>query len=247
MRAAAFLSGDKNFIESCKGDVHSNNAKILFPKASAAGWLEGGPKCDLCKKDVRHTKGCSNPKGNPWLGKPFRDIAKNAGFGILYSAKTDTIFSFLRAKGFAVTMAQVQAMFDQIRQTYRGYYNYCADNLFQCNMKGFLRTELLGRIRWIGFSPAEGDPFNFTVQSFIADLMNLRLIELVRRTRGLGVRIVAQMHDALAVEVRKGKRARLCAEAIRQIWAEPIKILRNGLEMVMPIDFKVAERISDFG
>ena len=118
MRAAAFLSGDENFIATCRQDVHSGNAKILFPAAAAKGWLEGGPDCELCKKEIEHTTGCTCPKGNPDMGKPFRDIAKNAGFGILYSAEIDTIYQFLFAKGFTVSVNQVRAMFDLVHRTY---------------------------------------------------------------------------------------------------------------------------------
>jgi DNA polymerase I-like protein with 3'-5' exonuclease and polymerase domains/uracil-DNA glycosylase len=58
MRGAAYLSGDKNFIATCEsGDVHSGNAKILFPQAA-----------EVLTND---------PKGE---GKRFRDIAKNGGF-----------------------------------------------------------------------------------------------------------------------------------------------------------------------
>src|SRR5262249_2495155 len=58
MRGAAYLSGDKNFIATCEGgDVHSGNAKILFPSAREA--------IDALKDN----------KDGP--GKEYRDIAKN--------------------------------------------------------------------------------------------------------------------------------------------------------------------------
>jgi hypothetical protein len=246
MKGAAFLSGDPNFIASCKGDVHAGNAKILFPQAAADGWLDGGPDCPRCKAEEVHTEGCSCPKKNPHMGKVFRDIAKNAGFGILYSAKVETIHAFLHAKGFAVTLDQVAAMFDKIRSTYKVYYNYCEDNLLHCKMHGFLRTALMGRIRWIGYNPKIGDPYNYMIQSFIADLMNLRLIEL-RRRLPRRVKVVAQGHDALVTEARCGRDARLTWSLTEELWAEPIKIPTNGLEFVMTIDHKKAERMSDFG
>jgi DNA polymerase I-like protein with 3'-5' exonuclease and polymerase domains len=228
MRAAAYLSGDPAFIKTCEsGDVHSGNASILFPAQAA-----------IIKAD---------PKGE---GKKYRDITKNAGFGILYSAEVQTIFMFLRAKGFPVTLREVQIMFDFIRSAYRVYYRFCASNLMQCQQYGFMRTALLGRIRWIGWYPSPGDVYNFPVQSFIADLMNLRLIELVRRLRAYRstrkVRIAAQVHDAIISEARIGLASRDTQKIVTDLWAEPIKIPTNGLSFVMPIDLKTGGRWSHF-
>jgi DNA polymerase I-like protein with 3'-5' exonuclease and polymerase domains len=289
MRAAAYMSGDENFIRVCEsGDVHSGNACILFPD-----------QAEEIRKD---------PKG---LGKRFRDVAKNAGFGILYSAEVDKIFSFLHEKGFAVSMGEVQRAFDNIHDTYADYYRYCETNLLECRANGYMRTALLGRIRWIGWHPKPGDVFNFPIQSFIADLMNLRLIELEKeftriwgeplswaerkagsrtsgksremapgrksrdgsngRSRNVSVRmekagtpaedeksrnglekrarrprVVAQVHDALIIEARKGKTSEIAQRVIRRIWAKPIRIPHNGKSFCMPIDLKVGGRWSHF-
>ena len=222
MRAAAYLSGDPNFIKTCEsGDIHAGNGCILFPEA--AEWLR------------------TDPKGK---GKPFRDITKNAGFGILYSAAIETIFMFLRSRGFPVTMASVEAMFDQIRAAYRVYYRFCEDNLQLCRRQGFMRTALMRRIRWIGWYPKPGDVYNFPVQSFIADLMNIRLIEL-RRRLPRRTKIVAQLHDAAVTESRCGRDSRLTGELIKELWAEPVR-LPNGQTFVMPIDQKKGTRLSHF-
>ena len=218
MRAAAYMSGDPNFIKTCEsGDVHSGNAAILFPAQAEI---------------------INDPKGE---GKKYRDITKNAGFGILYSAEVETIFIFLRAKGFPVTLGEVQKMFDFIKYAYRIYYRYCDTNLALCREHGFMRTALLGRIRWIGWYPKVGDVFNFPIQSFIADLMNLRLIELVRRLPK-SARIVAQIHDALIVEVKKGRASRDAQNIIQDLWDEPIVIPHNKLSFKMPIDMKTGGR-----
>lgn len=255
-RAAAYCSGDDNFIATCEsGDVHAGNASILFPREAELGWLRGGPKCPICAEEEKaiqrgeKIKGhgvdaCSCPKGNINLGKPMRDIAKNAGFGILYSAEIDTIFEFLRGKGFDVERGEVVAMFDEIHRRYSTYYQFCENNLLDCQANGFMRTQLLQRIRWIGWYPKPGDVYNFPIQSLIADLMNLRIIEL-RRRLPKRVKIVAQIHDALVLEARRGKDSRLTGELVKELWAEPIE-LPNGRRFVMPIDLKQGERLSQF-
>lgn len=223
MRAAAFLSGDPVFIETCAMDVHAGNAAILFPRAAEK--LRADPK----DKEV----------------KKFRDIAKNAGFGILYSAKIDTIFQFLRGKGFDVTFADVQAMFDLVHRKYRVYYTYCERNLAEVCRLGYMRTALMQRISWIGWHPDPGEVYNRVVQSFIADLMNLRLIEIYPRMPR-GCHVLGQYHDALIFEAPCGEPANTLHRLVKDQWAEPVKIPHNGLELTMPIDLKRGDRWSQF-
>lgn len=223
MRAAAYLSGDDNFIKSCEsGDVHTANAKILFPSA-----------LEILNRD---------PKGE---GKQLRDITKNAGFGILYKAAAQTIFAFLRAQGFPVELEQVEAMFAFIYQHYARYYEYCEERFQECCQNGFLRTALMKRIRWLGFFPEPTIVYNFSVQSFIADLMNLRLIELRKRLPKSACPVF-QGHDSVATQVRSGPDADLTERLIKELWAEPIFVPTSGRTFVMPIDLHSGNRLSDF-
>ena len=223
MNAAAYLSGDPNFIRSCKtGDIHTANAKILFPD-----------KLEVLNRD---------PKGE---GSEWRNITKNAGFGILYDAKEETIFAFLRDKGMPVTLDSVRAMFSFIREEYAGYYRYCAQQVERCRRDGYLRTALLGRIRYLGFACEQTTIYNFKVQSCIADLMNLRLIELVPRLPK-GARPIFQGHDSLLIEAPLGEGMRTARKLVEEQWAEEIFIPESGQRFVMGIDLKEGERMSDF-
>jgi uracil-DNA glycosylase family 4 len=223
MRAAAFLSGDENFIASCEsGDVHTANAKILFPK-----------KREILDRD---------PKGE---GKEMRDVTKNAGFGILYKAAAQTIFAFLCAKGFQVELDQVEAMFSMIYETYSRYYVFCEEQLQECRRNGYLRTALMKRIRWLGFFPEPTVVYNLAVQSFIADIMNLRLIELRPQLPASAVPVF-QGHDSVAIEAAVGADADLTEGLIKELWAKPIFVPTSGKSFVMPIDLKRGDRLSDF-
>jgi DNA polymerase I-like protein with 3'-5' exonuclease and polymerase domains len=175
----------------------------------------------------------------------MRDIAKNAGFGILYSAKIDTIFTFLRGKGFDVTLNAVQAMFDEVHDRYSTYYEYCEENLQFCKDNGWQRTAILGRRRQIGYFPTPGDVYNFKVQSLIADLMNLRLIELKKRLPR-GCFVVAQIHDALIIHCLNRYVERV-KRIVKEIWAQEVTIPESGCTFVMPAEIKEGERWSSFG
>jgi uracil-DNA glycosylase family 4 len=241
MRAAAYLAGDDAFIATCEtGDVHTGNAKILFPKGIEA--LTRDPKGKNCPQ---HKEG-GDKRLECDCGKLMRDIAKNSGFGVLYSAEVATIFTFLRNKGFDVTSNSVQAMFDLVKDTYSRYYDYCEENLAFCKKNGWQRTAILKRKRQIGYFPKPGDVYNFKVQSLIADLMNLRLLELKPRLPKKA-HVVTQVHDALMIHVPKGRQSELVKREVKEIWAQPVHIEESGRTMVMPIDLKEGERWSSFG
>jgi DNA polymerase I-like protein with 3'-5' exonuclease and polymerase domains len=222
MRFAAHISGDEAFMEACAKDVHAGNAAVLFPDA----------------REVLMT----DPKG---AGKKFRDIAKNAGFGILYKAEVPKIFTFLRGKGFLVSLDDVEAMFAKVHQTYWRYYQFCEENVDFCRRHGYLRSPFLGRIHWLGWYPKPTDIANYPVQSSVADVMNERLLISDKRLPK-EAKLLVYAYDSGTYLVPE-KLVPEVERTIRDIWAEPIRVPANGIEFVQPIDFKTGARWSDFG
>jgi DNA polymerase-1 len=221
MRFAAHLSGDENFINTCKGDVHTGNAKIVFPD-----------EVKLLDEDI---------KGR---GKPFRDIAKNCGFAVTYLAEAETVFQFLLSKGFPVKLPYVIAMLDRMRAGYTDYFKYVQSNIDWCSRHGYLRSAIIGRIRWLGWHSPPTEIANYMIQSGIADVMNIRTIDLTKRMPA-GVALVAQIHDACIFEVPHPLVKEMKA-MIAGVWAEPVKLASNGREFILPIDLKEGGRWSDF-
>ncbi len=232
MRSAAFASGDKTFMKTCEGDIHSGNAKILFPD-----------EAELIANE---------PKGR---GKPFRDVAKNAGFGVTYLAETDTVFQFLRSKGFDVHYNDVAVMMDRMHDAYADYFRYVHRNVIEVSRSGHMRSILAGRIRWLGWHSPPTEVANFPIQSMIADLMNQRL-PLIRRRLPSGSRLVAQIHDAAIIETPK-RSVDTVQELITNVWKVPVVIPAGGQyggslkaeegarSFVMPIELKTKDRWSE--
>lgn len=223
MRLAAYISADPAFMASCGADVHVGNAKAVFPEVAAKGWLDG----DAIK--------------DPTRGKPFRDIAKNLGFAIAYGAEADKVFTTLRAKGFGVTYRAVEVILAKLRAAYKVYYRYVDDNLAAVRRDGFMRSPVLGRIRWLGWYPKPTDVSNYPVQSALADIVNMRMIEAAE-VMPKGVTLSAQIHDACIYDVPR----RLAGEVqriIADMWAKPVSL--KGGDLVLPIDLKVGERWSE--
>jgi uracil-DNA glycosylase family 4 len=225
-RFAANLSGDKAFIKACAGDVHAGNAKVIFPEEAAKGWLDG--------KEAKEGR-----------GKPFRDVAKNSGFAIYYLAGWETVYERLTADGFEVSPSDCRAILDAIHSTYTGYYDFVARNVEFVKRNGYLRTFQLGRIRWFGPVPNPSEVANHPIQGGIADYMNDRLLQLdqkLHRSR-LDATIIAQVHDAGLIEVRKDQPEDVKA-LVHEVYDPPVEI--EGCDpFYIPIDLKCSDRWSD--
>jgi DNA polymerase I-like protein with 3'-5' exonuclease and polymerase domains/uracil-DNA glycosylase len=220
MRFAAHISGDKRMIEACRRDVHAGNAMVLWPEHA-----------ELIAAD---------PKGR---GKPFRDIAKNVGFAIAYLAKADTVYGYLRSKGFPVRLRDVKKMLARLHVAYKSYYDYVAKNVAEVERVGYMRSVWSRRIRWMGWHPNPPMVANYPIQSGVADRMNECILALDKAMPWAG--LVMYAYDALVFEVDAGKRVDECQKRIIDYWAKPIRV-PGGVEFVQPIDTHVGERLSDF-
>jgi uracil-DNA glycosylase family 4 len=248
-RFAAHLSGDENFIASCRGDVHANNALVVFsasPKAVEA--LERDPKGKSC---ARH----ADTTGKNWrapcnCGKDYRDIAKNVGFAIAYLAEAPAVFAYLQAHGFDVDLTLVEGMLGNLKRTYATYYAYVGENVAYVQTHGYLRTALTGRLRRFGYSPKPTEVANFPIQSGIADVMNIRLPTIRDRVRTLGGRLVGQYHDAAVFDVPKPAAPEV-RSIIESTWKEPVRletsiVCRSPREFVLPAEIKEGHALSEF-
>lgn len=228
MRLAAYLSADPNFMSICGGDVHAGNAAMAFPEIAAKGWLT--------EKEA---------KADPKRGKPYRDIAKNLGFAILYRAESDKVFTTLRAKGFNISFQAVEVILAKLHHAYRRYYQFCDRNLAEVQKTGVMRSPFLGRLRILGNFPKPTDCANFPIQSALADIMNARMIGLIVEKRlPEKARVVANIHDALIIDTPK-ELADGVKDVIRKQWAEPISTA--GGDLVLPIDLKTGASWAELG
>ena len=255
-RVAAYLSGDPARIQICAGDVHANNAKIMFPEVAARGWLDGDAMKD------------------PQRGKPCRDLAKNMGLAIDYFAEAERVYLYLLQNRFAPngkalygapSLNSVAAIISKIRFAYRVYVKFVEANLAKVKRTGFMRSPVLGRIRWLGWYPPITDVANYPIQSCLADIMNLRSMALQGGARFLawlkkypqfaarvglppklpklppGCWLVAQVHDSCIYDCPKPY-VNTVRGMLSDIWGRPITM--PGGELILPIDLKDAPRMS---
>jgi hypothetical protein len=256
-RCAAFLSGDPERIKTTFGDVHAENAKIMFPAVAAKGWLDGDAKKD------------------PARGKPVRDLAKTMGLAIDYFAEPETAFAYMSQNRFGPDgkalfgmpkLNELAVIISKVRFRYKVYVAYVMKNLAAVKKCGHLRSPVLGRIRWLGWNPIITFIANAPVQMTIGDVMNIRSLFLhgspqffswLKRYPEMAEKVslpkkrlklpknvvaVAQVHDSFFFDTPKREVGAMKA-ILAELWSGKIHL--DGGDLVLPIDFKVGERMSE--
>jgi uracil-DNA glycosylase family 4 len=184
LRSLAALSGDPVMIDlyNAGRDIHTELARFLFP-----GW------------DEREAA----PKGSPEKiqAKEERTKCKNVNFGIVYGI---TEFGL---------QDQIGGTLDECRAMIEGWGNrfpVAWEFIEKCRMaprKGQTITTHFGRKKRVGIVTPENIGFlenesaNFPHQSIASDITLHAAMRTKDQLRGMGVRIVNLIHDAVLMEV----------------------------------------------
>jgi uracil-DNA glycosylase family 4 len=225
MRMASYLSGDENFIRVCsEKDVHTQNALLIFPDAR-----------DLI---INEKDGA---------GKDFRDIAKQVGFAVNYGAGAETLLARLNSVKLRnpVSLKIVNQLLATLHKEFKHHFRYIDRNFQEVEKTGFMRSPLVGRIRWFGWTPGVPEIANTPVQQGVADLMNLRLLEIRKRLPPRAT-LIFQGHDSALFECRIGEATSKTKALVKEVMGRPVE-LKNGRSFIMPIDFKEGTRMSEWG
>jgi uracil-DNA glycosylase family 4 len=221
-RVAAYLTGDPNMMAACEAsDIHAVNAVSIFGKRFAELPLDSPER------------------------KKLRDITKPAGFACIYGAEAPTVHSKLVAQGFDVSFQQVEAMMNALKQSFRVYYEFVADNVSKTIRRGYVESPLLKRKRFLGHNPEPPKVANYPIQSGAADIFNMKAWEIYNRlsSSGLDAKLVAAVYDALIIDTAEDD-VPAVLDICREVWAAPVMF--DGRACVLPIDLRVGEKWSDF-
>lgn len=215
MRVAAYVSGDLAMIKACEeSDLHTANARVIF--------------------------GAAFDNADPAMRDTLRTMAKTSGFAVCYMAEAGTVFNRLIADGQRVTLQQVEALLAKLKRGFSTYYEYQAAKLLDAIRLGYVESPILGRRRWVGHEPGAPEVANFPIQAGASEIVNLGAQTIAKRLQRLpACRIVAQVHDSLAIETS----ASLVPEVeamILDVYARPVKV--GNYEVAFPVDLKTSQR-----
>lgn len=180
MRVAASLSEDANLIEAITGgiDMHTANAMKLF--------------------NVPQIK----------VTKHLRNIAKTAGFGVLYGISAQRL-----AATTGISLKEAEKVIADFFSTFSGITAWMKTMYDQAKEMGFVVTPF-GRIRWInGIERSRwGDAawrkvVNTPIQSTASDVTYLALLEVIKelKVRGCKSTPFGFIHDSILIDTYPGE------------------------------------------
>lgn len=186
MRLMAQLSGDSRLRQVCNDtDIHTVNARIMFRDKS------------ITQSD------------------PRRQLAKNAGFAILYGAGADTL-----ARTIKVRVTEAMEILEILRRTYPQVNSWGKRQLRGLKANGYVTT-LLGRKLW--FPGAQGSidigryattARNAPDQGSAADCLKLALVKLYEQLPS-DVKLLLCVHDEIIAEAPEERADQYSRDIIR--------------------------------
>jgi DNA polymerase-1 len=150
----------------------------------------------------------------------MRSKIKAMNYGLAYGLSGYGLSQQLR-----ITPDEARALMDEYFQQFGGIRDYLNEVVAQARKDGFTQT-ILGRRRYLPDltsdnrqrrEMAERMALNAPIQGSAADIIKVAMLSVDRelRDRGLGSRMLLQVHDELVFEVAPGELAAL-SELVRQ-------------------------------
>jgi DNA polymerase-1 len=183
LRIMAHLSGDAGYIDTFRegGDIHTRTAARVF---------------NVAEGDVTAA---------------MRASAKTINFGVIYGMGPRGLSSQL-----GIPVDEAKRFIDEYFEKYPGVKRYIDAAIAEARRKRFAET-LLGRRRYLGEIDSEDQrvksfseriAVNMPIQGTAADMIKIAMIGIDRdiSERGLGSRMILQVHDELVFEIAPGER-----------------------------------------
>jgi DNA polymerase-1 len=208
LRILAHISGDQNLTAAFKedNDIHKATASLIY--------------------------GVEEPD----VADAMREMAKRVNFGIVYG-----LTSYGLSRDLKIPIEEAQGFIDAYFQRYPRVKDYIEEQIKKAEKDGYVTT-ILGRRRYIPEIKnknqtirqfAQRQAVNAPIQGSASDLIKLAMIHIHRQIqeKGLGSRMVMQIHDELVFDVP--------AEEIRELTEMVRERMENVLELGVPVKVKI--------
>lgn len=219
----AFLSsGATSYLDACEsGDLHTQVCRMIWTGLPWTGEL---------KKDKAVAE-------TPFYRQfSYRDMSKRGGHGSNYYGKPYTM-----AKNLHIDTKMMEDFQEKYFHAFPEIPKWHQWTATQLQSQGFLITPMGRKRHFFGRLRDDAtlrEAIAFVPQSTIADYMNLGLYRVWRhqRLRQLGVKILAQIHDAL-VFLYRPEHEQESVETVRGLISAKLNF--NGRDFSIPTDAKV--------
>ncbi|MBN2453197.1 MAG: DNA polymerase I [Candidatus Omnitrophica bacterium] len=208
LRILAHMSGDKHLIKAFREglDIHSFTAGLVF---------------GVSEKDVTSA---------------MRSMAKTVNFGIIYGMSPYGL-----SQNLDIDVAKAKEFIDAYFERYPDVRQYMESLIAEARQNGYVTT-ILGRRRYIPEINsrdvrlkqfAERTAINAPIQGSAADVIKVAMIAIDEAIteKGLGMKMILQVHDELVFDVPKDE------------LAKSAKIVKDGMENVLKLKVPVEAHI----
>jgi DNA polymerase-1 len=188
---AWLVTGKRNYLDAIRsGDLHTTVAKMVWPELPWTG-------------DIRQDKAIADGT-KFYRDYSYRDLAKRGGHGTNYYGQPATMAKHLKVEPKLMEEFQQRyfTAFPEIGGAWNGntWHRWVAQQL---QLNGYL-TSLLDRTRHF-FGRVTDDStlreaIAYEPQSVVGDLLNLGAWRVWKHGSRLGVRLMAQLHDAVLID-----------------------------------------------
>lgn len=201
------------------GDVYTEDAKAIFKLPA-----------HFTRKDVK---------------KAARQAGKIGHLGFQYGAGTDVIYRQMIEADRAMRYDTVRMVHDALKQRYSRTVAYWYEERARVRETGYSESRILGQRRVYPREPPITEIANYPIQSTMADIANLSLIELDERLASVSKEavIVGQFHDAFLVEAPEGEAEHV--EALMQECMERPRKMLDGRSIWLPSESKKGQHWSN--
>lgn len=190
------------------GDVYTEDAKAIF-----------GLPAHLTKADIKPAA---------------RQAGKTGHLAFQYGAGLDAIYRQMVEVDRNMKYDMVRLVHEGLKRRYHRTVSYWHEEMERVRQTGYSESRVLHQRRVYPREPPITEVANYPIQSTMADIMNLAIIDLEERLPA-GAEIVGQFHDAILVEAFEEDK-----DAVSEIMRECMerKHLINGKLFGFPTDMK---------
>lgn len=213
------LFGDSSYLDAIRsGDLHTSVCRMVWPDRPWTG-------------DIKKDRELAEQKF--YRDYDYRDMAKRGGHGTNYYGKP-----FTMAKHLKVTSGLMEEFQDAYFSAFPGIPKWHGWVSRQLGLNSSL-VSLLGRERHFFGRPDDDttlrEAIAFDPQSSVGDLLNLGAYRIWRAGPSIGVRLLAQLHDAVLIDYPdEPKREAEYVAAASELLKVGLKV--NGATYIIPTD-----------
>jgi DNA polymerase-1 len=202
----AYISGDAAFKEALAAR-DADGSPISFHTAAMVKFFKLG----MAPGEAAKIIAAGGPEARRL--KSLRTGAKAVNFGIPYGRGAASICAEVRREGVDCTVSEAQGWIDGYRDSFPDAWAYLEECKRSVARPGWLANPY-GRVRHFVQSGDESvmsaqrrEATNFPIQSTVADALSLDLVRIRRERdrRGMRMRIVLSIHDAVMVWAPHGE------------------------------------------